>query len=160
MRVGTSACASTAATSTEPEASSGGAERSAQTAAHYNTNSFPPPRSQRPLPALPCTVVALIEALHSNLAGSQQCIPLPSGGPQAQQAVVTGSGGAKQASRDDPHSRAADSTWSEWIRLVRHGSPPRGVDNCHLVAVLAISAGWQAAPLKCSYLERAASFLR
>ena len=121
---------------------------------------FPSNRSQRPLYPLLCTVVALIEALHSNLAGSQQCLPLPSGGPQAQQAVVTGSGGAKQASRDDPHSRAADSTWSEWIRLVRHGSPPRGVDNCHLVAVGAISAGWQAAPLKCSYLERAASFLR
>ena len=156
MRVGTSACASTAATSTEPEASSGGAERSAQTA--HSKTFFP--RSQRPLPALPCTVVALIEALHSNLAGSQQCIPLPSGGPQAQQAVVTGSGGAKQASRDDPHSRAADSTWSEWIRLVRHGFAPRGVNTRHLVALVAISAGWQAAPLKCSYLERAASFLR
>ena len=46
---------------------------------------------------------------------------LPSGGPAAQQAVVTGCGGAKQAGRDDPRTTAADSTWSREIEPGRHG---------------------------------------
>ena len=117
MRVDTSGCASTAATSTEPEASSGGAERSAQTA---HTKTF--------LPTIPApSRRPAVHCCGANRGAAQQfgrfttMYSLPSGGPAAQQAVVTGCGGAKQAGRDDPRTTAADSTWSREIEAGRHG---------------------------------------
>ena len=75
-------------------------ERSGAQTAHRRSKTFPP-RAERPLLAGSGTRMALIEGLQSNLAGSQQCIPLPYGGPKLQQAVVTGSQGEKHAKHDD-----------------------------------------------------------
>ena len=64
----------TAATSTEPEASGGAVGAQTDGAHHRQTFRH---NHQRHLSAVLGTLVALIEALHSNLAGSQQCIPSP-----------------------------------------------------------------------------------
>ena len=157
---GTSACASNAATSTEPEAGSGGAERSADGPSSFQDF---PSTSRAP------SLGRIWHWQGANRGSAEQfgrfttmySPPPPSGGPQAQQAVVTGSGGAKQAGRDDPWSNALNSTWSREIRLGAAQSRSTWRPwRRHLVELPAFSEEHCAARLKCSYLERAASFLR